>query len=588
MRQSSGNLIKLALGLLLLALLAFASGAWGQIAIPTDTPGLGIPQIYYLNITNIRAPGLLVVPKISRTNAGERPYSIEPGRGSFSATLGNLMSTDNNSWLGVGHDTFGVKFVYTFNMGLPFWMGASGNTGATPTITTAPYDWNSTNEACIAVGGNAAFTSANGDCFLKEFTHYFMQKTCGVTTTPATPKVGQCKVNFFELGNEVNSSGFWSDTPAALAKVANDEATIIRQYCGDCMILTPSVSAGGDGFAPNFAAGGGQFDNALGQVLDAWHAISGASLPDAVSFHSYPNHTNVAPPAFPETFVSHSDTKCTAANTPNSACRTALKDQIALVKAVIAARSWLAAKNPPIFNTETGWNGNSTISVDTQSVTYVDGGGTKTATIPGPITWKLRQAWLGRWFLFTATSGAAVNLPYQADNDCYDSMIAYGDTGTQRNHGSCTSEPVLLPLDNTFTHVAGGTITPDTYNAGTGLRGLLPTGYAFNTLVSWLHSAVVTQNPTNVSGDIWTMNYTDSAGKACRIVWNTNWLVTEPYANSFTTATDLNGTSSTISGGTLTIENRPIRLTGTVVAPTTLPAHAVGAHGIARAKRRPI
>lgn len=557
-------------GLLVLlgTLCALVSGAAAQLpAIPADTPGMSIPEMFYLHAKNMDMK-LLPTPLITRTNAGERPYLIESARGKFSPTLGNLLGSDPGCWV-CQAKKYGIKLIYTGVSGMPHWWAEEGSTGTTPTVTTAPYDIDQTGEQCLAIGGNPAYTSPNGDCIYQEFWHNFMQKICNVPRTPKSPVAGQCQIQFFESGNEFNVNGFWTDTPAHLAKMFNDQAVIVRKYCADCMIIGGSVSAGGDGYAPKFAAGGGQYDNALGQLLDAWHAIPNASLPDAISFHMYPGHTNVAPPPFPEVMYSNSDVKCLKGAVPNKACRGSLLDQVNTIRGIINARPWLRAKNPPIFNTEFGFNGNSTLQVDTETVSYTDEQGISHAgvTIAGPNSWKLRQAYVARAAMVAGTSGVAVNLWYQADSDCYGTLIVGIVHAKPNSNPGCRNDPVLLPVN---------TSGPHPFTQVTGNEGLLPTGVAFNTIYGWLHGARVVRPPANVSGDVWAMDIVDAKGGADRIVWNTNWMRSELYQTNYGTATDLDEQRQPVAGGVVTIENRPILLSGLLSGQTSGKTHAAG------------
>lgn len=110
---------------------------------------------------------------------------------------------------------------------------------------------------------------------------------------------------------------FWDDSLVHLARMANDMALIVRSYCADCTVIAGSTSAGGVGRSGDAIKGSGQFDVALGELLDAWHALPKASLPDVVSFHAYPSRTNVSYPPFPETNVSINDSRCSSTNVPN-------------------------------------------------------------------------------------------------------------------------------------------------------------------------------------------------------------------------------------------------------------------------------
>jgi hypothetical protein len=72
----------------------------------------------------------------------------------------------------------------------------------------------------------------------------------------------------------------------------------------------------------------------------------------------------------------------------------------------------------------------------------------------------------------------------------------------------------------------------------------------------------VTHPPSNAGGDVWTMDIVDAKGEPSRIVWNTNWMKSEPYKTNYGMATDLNGEKQPVANGVVTIENRPVRLYG--------------------------
>ncbi len=106
---------------------------------------------------------------------------------------------------------------------------------------------------------------------------------------PSAPLTGTCEIRYFEAWNEFND-WYWTSNYTDMAKMANDAAVIVKQYCGDCVFMAGNTSAGGDGYNPNYIKNpivSPYFDVALGQLLDAWHAIPNASLPDAVSYHAY-------------------------------------------------------------------------------------------------------------------------------------------------------------------------------------------------------------------------------------------------------------------------------------------------------------
>jgi hypothetical protein len=524
---------------------------------PTDTPGMSIPFNYFLHAKDWSTPSgtsncpncKLPSPLVARTNAGERPWEIETARGTFSSTLGNLYEADANGWIPQAQ-AYKATVLYT-SVALPHWMSSSTATGTTPTLISAPYDINTANESCIAIGSNPAFTSATGDCLYKEFWHGFLQKVCHVTSTPSTPLTGKCDVKYYEGWNEFNSNGFWTDSYTNLAKMMVDESLIVRAYCGDCKFILGSTSGGGSGYNP--AGGSGNFDTALGALLDAAHSYATTTLglsswtPDAVSFHAYPGHDTLSPMVMPEKMYSTAQSTCTSTNTPNSTCEWALKDEGSMVRAQITSRSWLNA-NLPIWDTETGFYLNSDIQVDSTTAT-ING---VSETQPGPNSWMLRQAWVARtmlWEADIANSSTAAHFWYQEDNDCDSALVGFGDGAgnSNGNFGGCPSGTDVLPAQ------------------------LLPTGVAWNTVYGWLHGSSFQGAITNPSGDIYTVNITRPDGSTAQIIWNWNWLQTESYATTYTTYQDINAGTHTVSSGTVTISNTPILLYGTAAVsnPTT-------------------
>ena len=200
----------------------------------------------------------------------------------------------------------------------------------------------------------------------------------------------------------------------------------------------------------NGPSGSGSFAVALGQFLDAWHAIPGASLPDAVSFHAYPSRTNVSYPPFPESNVSLNDPKCAAGSVPNVSCEHAVAHQPARLRDVLAARTWLQA-NIPIWNTESGWNTNKTLFHGADAEGHAD-----------EETGILRQAYLARLEILLANEGVAVNIWYEADHQCTGTLVGFALPSTSPNSARA-------PTTRRF------------------LRDSTPAGRALKTMYEWLH-----------------------------------------------------------------------------------------------------
>jgi hypothetical protein len=449
-----------------------------------------------------------------RTNAGERWFQIETARGVFSPTFGNLFLPETG-WVDTARK-YHTQLIYTFNT-VPRW--ATHQSGDGPALS-APYDIDTPNESCEAP--LAGTTSANGNCIWKEWVTALLQKDCGVTAEPRHPLTGRCAIRTFEAWNEFNAANFWEDSLAHLAKMSNDMAIIVRAYCGDCTIIAGSTSAGGTGRAGDGPMGSGKFDIALGELLDAWHALPHPSMPDVVSFHAYPARTNISLPPFPETNISLNDARCTEANVPNVSCYVAIVDQPARVRSILAARAYLPA-NIPIWNTESGWNGNKGLFHGVDAAGHAD-----------DFTWHLRQAFLARTAILLANRGVAVNLWYEADHQCWGTLYGLGPEAAPREMASCSADPVIP-------------------------AGLTPAGRALNTLDSWLHGATFTGPCTSV-GTIWQCSIrSPSIGNAV-LAWTTRWGSAESASlgQSFQYAHTLDGNTAELKPGEAPlVEGRP-------------------------------
>jgi hypothetical protein len=328
-------------------------------------------------------------PSILRPRGGSEWGQIETKRGVYSSSFGNL-----DGWIaaGKGHNT---QLLYTF-LYVPGW--------ASSEHTFPPRDLNAEQETCQAP--LAGMVRDEGDCIWAEYVTKLMQHVCGVTKRPSTPLKSTCKIHYYEAWNEINDGQFWTSNYKDMAKMANDAATIVKQYCGDCFFFGGNMSAGGDGYNPNYIknpAVSGRFALAMGQLLDAWHAISNASLPDAVSYHAYGARRDVIPYPFPETIVSRGSPLCTATNTPNPNCRTAVFQETAAVRAILQQRAWAAKL--PIWNTEGGFGRNDDLTDDVSQSDLN--------------TTFLRQAYVARWILAMGSTGTVTNLWYEFDDACW-------------------------------------------------------------------------------------------------------------------------------------------------------------------------
>ena len=458
-----------------LGLGSFAAQVQAQ-TYPLRVPDSAISNAYVLHAKNWPSDLGLPNPVIIRTNAGERWASIETARGVYSSTFGNLF-TSGSGWVDTA-ERHGTELIYTFNT-VPQW--AVQGSGADP-AKRAPYDIDAKDERCVApLGGEV---SAEGNCIWKEWVTSLMQKNCGVSESPAIPLRGRCRIRNFEAWNEFNASNFWDDSLTHLAKMANDMAVIVRRYCGDCRVIGGSTSAGGVGRSGDGPAGSGSFDVALGEFLDAWHAIPNASLPDVVSFHAYPSRTNISYPPFPETNVSLNDARCSAANVPNVSCKWAIVEQPGAVRAVLAARAYLP-RDTPIWNTESGWNGNRTLLHGVNAAGFADAA-----------TDHLRQAFLARETILMANAGIAVNLWYEADHQCDGTLYGFDLPPTSAEMWQCHSDPVIP-------------------------KGLTPAGHALNTVYSWLHGATFTA-ACRSSGTVWWCSLRGPHSGDGVIAWTTS------------------------------------------------------------------
>ena len=445
-----------------------------------------------------------------RPRWGAEWRQIETARGTYNFSL-------LDGWVSTAkqHNT---QILFTF-LDVPSWI--------TSDTTAPPSDLNDVNETCEAP--LAGVVRAGGNCMFAEFVTELMQHTCGVTSTPATPLTGKCSIRIFESWNEFNDGQFWSSNYTDMAKMANDAATIVRQYCGDCTILAGNTSAGGDGYNANYyhnPAVAAQFDLALGQLLDAWHAIPNASLPNAVSFHAYGARRNVIPYPMPETNVSQGSSLCTAANVPNPNCHTPVFDETAAVRTALQQRSWAAKL--PIWNTEGGFGRNDDM---TDNVSQTDFN-----------TTFLRQAYVARWMLAMGTSGTATNLWYEYDDPCWGTMMGYG---TPASSTGCSGDPTIP-------------------------SGFTPIHQTWVQMLSFLSGATF-NGPCTHSGMIWSCVMT-KAGQQQEFIWTTQWLSTASVNidSTYKQYVDLAGAVHPISGSTVTVSNQPIVLQPASSSPLTI------------------
>lgn len=428
---------------------------------------------------------------------------IEPSRGTYVFTL-----IDNYVASSALHPP--AVPVYT-DRATTTW---ANGTGAT---TTAPTDL-----AISAACQNVLTGTTTTDCQYKEFITAFMQHVCSVSSQPVSPLVGVCKVKVFETWNEMNVGVYWTDTVGKLAQMAEDKATIIRLYCGDCTVVGGSVSAGGDG------TGGSWINGSVGlePFLAAWGALTSPHLPDAISWHAYPSRTTIKPVPFPETLVAHGSGTCTGSS--NSSCRTAIKDQVSTLysSAILcnaAITAWACAL--PVWQTEGGYGINSGLT---------DG-----VSDSSPTTYFLRGAYISRWMAVLAATPSAgtpppFNLAYSWQDQCW---------GT--NNGTNVADTNCQPPDS---------VIPS---------GVTPVNTAILKMNGWLTraSSVGTLSSSSVSGgNIWTLPLT-VAGQTQQLAWFDGWLTTSTFSTPFGISQTLAGVNSAISG-TVVLTNQPTLLSG--------------------------
>jgi len=362
-----------------------------------------------------------------------------------------------------------------------------------------------------ANGGNPTYVPPSdigtGDNFFKTFVAALMQHLCGINQKPANPIVGGCSnMRYIEMWNEFNSDGYWNGTDAQLAGMSNDASTIIHQYCGDCYVVAGSVSAGGDGFHAN-----GQPGNYIPSLLDylqAWGAISGRSLPDAVSIHAYPARTNVTPAPFPTTLVSHSSSLCST-TTPSVYCRAAIKDQVNIVNSTSVLKnssisSWAA--NLPVLITEGGYGLNTNVCDGTDcTATHVN-------------VKFLRAAYAAEWEMLLAPQSPSHVLWYAYNEPNWGTMY-------------------------------DGTTTNFTYTA-------------FAQMSQWLQSMTITGQPIVspvTGGNVWLVQGTINGAQA-ELIFFDGWLTSHVYATAYHTVQTLDG-STNPTNGSVTTTQQPMLLT---------------------------
>ena len=353
-----------------------------------------------------------------------------------------------------------------------------------------------------------------------------------------SPLTGACNLDYMEVWNEINSDVAWTGLYTQLATMANDAATIVRLYCGDCLIIGGSVSAGGDGYHANGESG--VYSTALLNFLTAWAAIGGASLPDMVSIHPYPSRTDVAPVPFPTTMVSNTSTYCTSANVPNVHCRVPIYKQISTVKSSAVLQNsnisaW--ASNLQVIGTEGMWGLTANLC----------NGSTCSATDPGVVA--LRMAYVSEWMVTLAAQGTPLQLEYADNDQCWGTL--YGTGATQ---SSCSSNPIVP-------------------------AGAAPWFAGWSQTASWLGSAAITGPLTSTAvsgGSVWKLPLKINGSAAEIDFFDGWWPATYVQSTSFPTEQDLSGTLSA-TNGSVVLSQKPILLTSTTLPGATAPVFSPAA-----------
>lgn len=475
--------------------------------------------IFTTLLISLQAAGAQTIVGVSRTASSQIPNpfpladriccgsqsnwtGIEPSRGTYVWTVVDAFVASDASHAGA--------FPLYTDRAVPTW--ANGTAGT----TTAPTDL-----AISAPCQNVLTGTTTTNCSYKELVTAFMQHVCGVSSPPGSPLVGVCTVKVFESWNEMNVGNYWTDTVANLAQMAEDKAAIIRVYCGDCTVIGGSVSAGGDG------TGGSWINGSVGlePFLAAWGALTSPHLPQVISWHAYPARTTIQPVPFPETLVAHGSGTCTGS--PNSSCRTAVKDQVPTLYSTSILRnaaitSWAA--NLPVWQTEGGYGLN---------VGMTDGISDSDAN-----TYFLRGAYASRYLAVLASSPSSgvpppYNLWYSWQDQCWGT-----NNGTNVADANCQPPDSVIP------------------------SGVTPVNTALIKMQGWLNTAssIGTLTSASVSGgNVWTVNLT-VGGNPKQLAWFDGWLTTSAFLTTYGQQQTLAGVTSPVVAGSVTLSNQPTLL----------------------------
>lgn len=471
--------------------------------------------------------------------------------------------------------------------GISVTAGGSGYTSA-PTVTII----NNSNATeapthlySVVPGGCVAPMAGQSvnDCYVKEFWTAFMEHVCGVSSPPSDP-VSTCWIRNFEMWNEFNDSGYWTDSAANLAQMGEDAATIIRQFCSNCMISVGSTSAGGAGtgvnsnfYDPGYPSGQNYASYDWGQktILSLWQ---GASMkPDFVSWHPYTswqevNYTPASgsayyvaedPSPFPETASSGNGSGAdigqggTGQHVGSVLCASVTNEYSVAWTDGNGTTKHYGACSDPIAGTGPGDTNSQIYKMTAIAQTYkvtVDG-----TTTGNPILWAteggysnyynmqgtddeipettsmtrrnfLRRNYIARYLISLAGRGVLAAIPYSYDlngNTCY--MAQYGpspSSGTWDNIKCALSSGKTWGTGETsYNSDSSDTNYPVDGQPYSGqLLGLTASGNAYNTVYKWISGEEVYCNNEDTTNDVYHCDvYTPSETYIGTIFWEYQW-----------------------------------------------------------------
>jgi hypothetical protein len=371
------------------------------------------------------------------------------------------------------------------------------------------------------------------DCRFKEFVTAFMEHNC--PTGPST-----CSIRNFEFWNEFNANGYWDDSYLNLAAMGEDAATIVRQYCSNCLFGAGSVSAGGTGWNDTEVTARNPahlhwtyYDEALANFLLDWKA-SGVREPDFISWHAYSASAGVGtaaltPQPMPEYSYSGDGTGnggnagsslCTIANqsrTTNRYCIDSVVTQAATIAALTSTSAY-GVQGVPVWASEGGFSSmasmTNTDNNDANPVEYPTCGGGFNPLCTANV---LRSAYLARWLILLRAGGVSDAYWYSWDDPCYGTL--YG----MNSGGAGTPGVTLVPCT--------------AFNYGQTINTVLETktlaGTSWDQVQLWLNGASAPAGcAENLTTHIYTctITRTSPAGYSGVLAWYTTWMTSPTYA----------------------------------------------------------